>query len=273
MNYEQLASDIAAWMRDYAERAGLQGYTLGVSGGIDSAVVAALAARAVGPEHVLGVVMPCHSQAEDIDLAAALIATLGISSETVDLTATYDTLVAALPGGSPMAGTSMARARMAHANIKPRLRMTTLYFLAQTRALLVAGTGNKPEMMVGYFTKYGDGGVDIEPLGQLYKHEVRELAKVLGVPAPIITRPPSAGLWPGQTDEGELGITYDTLDAILDALERGSPPPAPETQVAQVQRMITTSAHKRAMPPSYPVDRTRLEGASTEADSRKNAQE
>ncbi len=103
-------------------------------------------------------------------------------------------------------------------------------------------------MMVGYFTKYGDGGVDLEPLGELYKHEVRGLARALGVPEPLVTRPPTAGLWPGQTDEGELGITYDELDAILLAMARGEPSPAsPETTSDAADG--TSSAHKRAAPP------------------------
>ena len=110
-------------------------------------------------------------------------------------------------------------------------------------------------MMVGYFTKYGDGGVDIEPLGELYKREVRALARVLGVPEPVITRPPTAGLWPGQTDEGELGITYDELDAILAAMAVGCEPDAPAATVVRVQRMVAASAHKRVLPPIFPVKR------------------
>jgi NAD+ synthase len=144
---------------------------------------------------------------------------------------------------------------MALANLKPRLRMTALYYLAQSHNYLVAGTGNLSEIMVGYFTKYGDGGVDFEPLGELYKHEVRALARALGLPESIITRPPTAGLWPGQTDEAELGITYDELDAILAALARGYDSGAPEETVARVWRMVEASAHKRATPPTFPVDR------------------
>ena len=138
--------------------------------------------------------------------------------------------------------------------------MTTLYYIAQSRACLVAGTGNRSEMMVGYFTKHGDGGVDLEPLGELYKREVRALARVLDVPEPIITRPPTAGLWPGQTDEGELGITYDELDAILAALDTGIAMSSPASTVARVQRMIAASAHKRAVPPAFAVDRSQGSG-------------
>ena len=144
---------------------------------------------------------------------------------------------------------------MARANLKPRLRMSTVYYLANSSNYLVAGTGNKPEMQVGYFTKYGDGGVDLEPLGELYKHEVRALASVLGVPQPIIDRAPSPGLWPGQTDEGEMGITYAEIDAILAAWETGEAPNLPADRIAKVEGMVARSEHKRAMPPSFLVKR------------------
>ena len=245
MDFTKLTASIATWMREYAAQAGAEGFVVGLSGGIDSAVTAALAVRAMGVEHVLGVLLPCHSQPEDAAFARMVAESLELRPQTVELSATYDALIAALPAGSDMA----------RANVKPRLRMTTLYYLAQSHNDLVAGTSNQPETMVGYFTKYGDGGVDIEPLGELYKHEVRALARVLDVPEPVIARPPTAGLWPGQTDEGELGITYDDLDAILAALAAGREPDAPAATVARVQRMVAASAHKRAMPPSFPVTR------------------
>lgn len=245
MDFAALAEAIAGWMRDYAAQAGAEGYVLGLSGGIDSAVTAALATRAVGVEHVLDVWLPCHSQAEDEAYSRMTAEALGLELVTVDLDATFDAFMASVPEG-----TAMARA-----NVKPRLRMTAWYYLAQSHNYLVAGTGNRPEMLVGYFTKYGDGGVDIEPLGELYKHEVRALGRVLGVPEPVIARAPTAGLWPGQTDEGELGITYAELDAILAALAEGRTPDAPETTVTRVRRMIAASAHKRALPPAFHVQR------------------
>ncbi|MFN2283608.1 MAG: NAD+ synthase [Anaerolineae bacterium] len=246
MDFADLADAIAAWMREYAARAGAKGFVVGLSGGVDSATTAALATRAVGGEHVLAVWLPCHSQAEDEAYSRMTAQALGLDLITVDLCDVYDAFTASLPDGSDIA----------RANIKPRLRMTAAYYLAQSNNYLVAGTGNRPELLVGYFTKYGDGGVDIEPLGELYKHEVRALARVLGVPEPVITRAPTAGLWPGQTDEGELGITYAALDAILAALAEGRTPDAPEAVVARVQRMVAASAHKRAVPPSFHVKRT-----------------
>jgi NAD+ synthase len=246
MDYTALADAVAAWMRDYAARAGAKGFVVGLSGGVDSAATAALATRAVGAEHVLAVWLPCHSQAKDEAYSRMTAQALGLDLITVDLCDVFDAFMASLPDGTDMA----------RANIKPRLRMIAWYYLAQSNNYLVAGTGNRPEMLVGYFTKYGDGGVDIEPLGELYKHEVRALARVLGVPEPVITRAPTAGLWPGQTDEGELGITYAELDAILAALAEGRTPDAPEATVARVQRMIAASAHKRAVPPAFHVERT-----------------
>ena len=176
---------------------------------------------------------------------AHLVATaFGLKIVTVDLGPVYDSLIAALPTGT---------SGLALANIKPRLRMTTVYALAQSHGYLVAGTGNKSELAIGYFTKYGDGGVDVEPLGELYKWQVRQLALHLGVPQPVVDRPPTAGLWAGQTDESEIGITYDDLDAMLAAIESGETQDVPGDLLAKVQRMIAASDHKRAMPPSCPV--------------------
>jgi NAD+ synthase len=242
MDYATLAHEIAAWMQGKLGEAGARGYVVGLSGGIDSATTAALAVRAARDE-VLAVWMPCHSVPDDEHCARMVAHALGLELTTVDLCAPYDALLAALPSGTDMA----------RANLKPRLRMSTLYYLAQSHNYLVAGTGNKPELMVGYFTKYGDGGVDVEPLGQLYKHEVRALAAVLDVPQPIIDRAPSPGLWPGQTDEGEMGITYAEIDAVLAAWDRGRTPNVPASSVAKVEGMIARSAHKRALPPSFPV--------------------
>jgi NAD+ synthase len=238
-----LVDRISSWLKEYAAGAGLAGYVVGLSGGIDSACTAALCQRAVGTQ-VLGVLMPCHSGPEDAEMARLVAETFGLQTVAVDLGPAYDALLAALPPEV---------SDMARANLKPRLRMSTLYALAQTHGYLVAGTGNKSELLVGYFTKYGDGGVDVEPLGDLYKWQVRALARELGVPQPIIDRPPSAGLWAGQTDEGEMGITYDELDAALAAIETGQTAALDPALLARVEGMMGDSAHKRATPPSCPV--------------------
>jgi NAD+ synthase len=236
----QIADKIASWLREYAAQAGARGYVVGLSGGIDSASTAALCQRAVG-EQVLGVLMPCHSTPEDGKMAHLVAEAFGLKTVSVDLGPAYDALLAALPPGI---------SDMGKANVKPRLRMTALYALAQTYGYLVAGTGNKSELEIGYFTKYGDGGVDVEPLGDLYKWQVRQLARELGVPQPVIERPPSAGLWAGQTDEGEMGIIYDDLDATLAAIQAGQTGGVDPKLLDRVQRLIATSAHKRAVPPA-----------------------
>lgn len=237
------ADTIASWLQDYAARAGARGYVIGLSGGIDSACTAVLCQRAMG-DQVLGVLLPCNSNPKDAELAHLLAGSFGIQTVEVPLEPAYEALLDALPPGT----SSLARA-----NIKPRLRMSALYALAQTRGYLVAGTGNRSELEVGYFTKYGDGGVDVEPLAELYKVEVRQLARELGIPQPIIDRPPTAGLWEGQTDEEEMGISYEELDATLAAIEAGESEDLDPALVEKVQGMMATSAHKRAMPPACPL--------------------
>jgi NAD+ synthase len=241
MNAHPLVSGIVAWLREYSARAGARGYVVGLSGGVDSACVAALCQRAVG-DGVLALWLPCHSSAEDARMSELVARAFGLRCESVDLGPAYDALAAALPAGV----TDMARA-----NLKPRLRMAAWYAVAQTHGYLVAGGGNKTEIRVGYFTKYGDAGVDVLPLGDLYKCQVRELARELGVPQPVIDRAPTAGLWAGQTDEGEMGISYAQLDAVLMAMDAGSAEAIEPALLDKVQRMVACTDHKRALPPAF----------------------
>ncbi|MCU0241594.1 MAG: NAD+ synthase [Vicinamibacteria bacterium] len=238
---ERLIEEIVAWLRARKDEAGAKGFVLGLSGGVDSAVVAALCVRAVGKESVSVAWLPCHSLSEDYDFARMTAEALGLQMTTIDLAPAFDAMTAALPPGSDLA----------RANIKPRLRMIALYHMAQSRNALVAGTGNKTETLVGYFTKFGDGGVDIKPIGDLYKREVWELARALDLPKPVIERPPTAGLWPGQTDEGEMGVSYAELDTILAALEAGQKPQASAEIIARIERMRAVSDHKRALAPTF----------------------
>ncbi len=237
-----ISDQISTWLRERLTAASAEGFVAGLSGGVDSATSAALAVRAVGPERVLAALMPCHSQPEDAALGQLVADTFSMPTVTVDLGGAYDALMVALPpSGHPLAS----------ANVKPRLRMVTLYYLAQSRNYLVLGSGNRTEIEVGYYTKHGDGGVDLLPLGSLYKTQVWELARELGVPQQVIERPPSAGLWPGQTDEGEMGITYRELDRVLAAIEAGAPSGIEPAMLEKVRGMIARSAHKRTMPPIF----------------------
>ncbi|RLJ05781.1 MAG: NAD(+) synthetase [Candidatus Aenigmatarchaeota archaeon] len=236
MNTEEIAN----WIKNKVEEANAKGAVIGMSGGVDSSLAAVLCKKALG-DNLLGILMPCHSNPSDLEHAKIVAEKFGIPTQTVDLTEIYDKLLKTLPDGN----------QIAKANLKPRLRMLALYYFANKLGYLVAGTGNKTEIMVGYFTKYGDGGVDIEPIGGLYKTQVRELAKELGIPEEIITKPPSAGLWEGQTDEGEMGITYEELDKILQALEKGDTEGLDPEKVEKVKQMIQKSEHKRK-PPEAP---------------------
>jgi len=216
-----------------------------LSGGLDSSVVGVLCKRAF-PDGSLGVIMPCYSSKIDIEHAQTVARKFQISTETITLEGTFDSLLKALPSGEYDPATKI----LAEANMKVRLRMITLYYLANRLNYLVIGTGNRSEIAVGYFTKYGDGGVDILPLGNLVKSQVRELAVHLGIPKEIVEKPPSAGLWAGQTDEGEMGITYEELDRYLTTGEAG------EEIRKKVDAMMERSAHKRstpAIPPLYPL--------------------
>jgi len=238
MNEEQLAEKLVSWIRGKILAAGCKGVVVGMSGGLDSSVLAVLCHRAF-PQSMFGVLMPCYSSQEDIEHAQAVASLFSIPVKTVVLDTVFDTLLKALPGDR----VDPAVSRLAEANLKVRLRMLTLYYFANQLNYMVAGSGNRSELSVGYFTKYGDGGVDILPLGNLVKGQVRELGNFLGIPPEIINKPPSAGLWSGQTDEGELGLSYEELDRYLISDE------ASNELRDRIESMIAASEHKR-LPPS-----------------------
>lgn len=235
-----LAGQISSWIQDQVRKAGAKGIVLGLSGGIDSAVVAALARIACG-DKVLAFIMPCHSDPASAADAIAVAKKIGVKTHTADLTAVYDALINQLPS---MEGIALA-------NVPPRLRMTALYCAAQAYGYLVAGTSNKTETLIGYFTKWGDGASDLRPMGNLYKCQVKQLAIELAIPREIIEKPPTADLWPGQTDENEIGMTYDELDSILQALETGKLGDHPSEHVERVREMIARSEHKRQPIPTF----------------------
>lgn len=240
MDSASIAAGICRWVQIQLEEAGANGVVFGLSGGIDSAVVACLAKRACG-ERTLGLILPCYSQKRDIEDAYRIARRLDLAVKEIDLGGIYDSLIATLPSDGALA----------QANIKPRLRMITLYYFANLNDYLVVGTGNKSEIMVGYFTKYGDGGVDLLPIGDLLKSEVREMARYLDIPEDIITKPPSAGLWKDQTDEAEMGISYEELDRTILNLDLGKDPSSFSYKGERVNAMIGKSAHKRSAIPIF----------------------
>jgi len=205
-----IENKIINWIRGQVKNAGAKGVVIGLSGGIDSSLAAVLCKKAVG-NNMMGLIMPCHSPAEDVAYALLISDRFDIKVNKINLTSIYDWLIDLCFQGD----------KISLANVKPRLRMTVLYYYANNMNYLVCGTGNKSEIMTGYFTKYGDGGADILPLGNFYKTQVRRLAKSMKIPQRIIDKPPSAGLWDGQTDEGEMGISYKDLDELLLKYEKG----------------------------------------------------
>ncbi len=238
MDAERLAKKLSDWIKDKVLGAGCQGAVLGMSGGVDSSVVAVLCVKAF-PKNTLGLIMPCHSSEKDKEHAETVAKKFSIPTRTIVLDDIYDAYLKILPDFKPEASLK----QLAQANLKARLRMITLYYTANQLKYLVVGSGNRSELTVGYFTKHGDSGVDILPLGNLVKKEVRELAQFLKIPQEIITKAPSAGLWAGQTDEGEMGFTYEALDNYILTGK------APEELKKRIEGMRTASAHKCATPP------------------------
>ncbi len=237
MSTEQLAERLVSWIREKVLTSGCQGVVVGMSGGLDSSVSAVLCHRAF-PRSMFGVLMPCYSSQEDEEYAQAVASQFSIPTKKVVLDTVFDTLLKVLPRNK----VDSAINRVAEGNLKSRLRMLTLYYFANKLNYMVVGSGNRDELAVGYFTKYGDGGVDILPLGNLVKRQVKELARYLGIPPSIINKPPSAGLWPGQTSEGELGLSFDELDRYLITGE------ASNELRDTIESRIAANKHKRLPP-------------------------
>lgn len=248
-----LADSISGWLRERVHAAQAQGLVFGLSGGIDSAVVARLSQLAM-PDRCVGVIMPCHSNPQDEADARLVADHFKIPVLHVPLEEPFDALTSgvdrafeAVTSLRPHA-TDDLKARVPRANVKPRLRMATLYFVANRLNYLVAGTGNRSEISIGYYTKYGDGGVDLLPIGRLVKREVWDLARDLGVPARVIEKAPSAGLWLGQTDEAEMGFSYAELEMFL----ANGASTLPDATNARIRHLIAVSEHKRELPPLPP---------------------
>jgi NAD+ synthase len=237
-DYEKIKNNLVSWLQEKVKNAGLKGAVVGLSGGIDSAVTARLAQLAFD-ENLLTLIMPCHSSSSDRQDALKIANKFKMKVVENDLSEVYDHLLDNLKSSGIKGG------ELAEANIKPRLRMTTLYYYAQVKNYLVVGTDNWSELKIGYFTKHGDGGIDLAPLGSLVKHEVKELARVLDIPAEIIDKKPSAGLWDGQTDESEMGFSYEELDQYI-----LSGKAEPEVE-AKIKELASKNSHK-VMPVPIP---------------------
>ncbi len=197
---------LTGFIRSEITRAGFSRAVVNLSGGLDSALSCALAAEALGPENVLALRLPYRTSSPDsLEHAQMVIDQFGVQSETIEITDMVDPLI----NGSP----EMSKTR--RGNIMARMRMIVLYDRSETFKGLPVGTSNKTELLLGYSTLWGDMGSAINPIGDLYKTQVRQLSRAMNIPAPIIDKPPSADLWAGQTDEDELGFTYEQVDRLL----------------------------------------------------------
>ena len=247
INTDLVKDLLARFIHSEITRTGLKRAVLGMSGGIDSALVAYLAVAALGAENVLGVRMPYKSSSQDsLDHAQLVIDDLKMPTLTIPITEMADGLIDKFPEMS----------NMRKGNIMARSRMVTLYDQSEAFKGLVMGTGNKTEILLGYSTLYGDSAHAINPIGDLYKNQVRQLSRAVGVPAAIIDKAPSADLWAGQTDEQELGFTYEQADRLLfllvdqrynpdECIEAGFDPKFVETVINRIRR----NHFKRVMPP------------------------
>ncbi|MEM3696079.1 MAG: NAD+ synthase [Candidatus Bathyarchaeia archaeon] len=214
LDFKEVETKIKRFIKDYVEKSNAKGVVLGLSGGIDSSTVAALSALAIGGEKVLGLMLPEKEtyNEKDIEHAKLVAKKFGFKTKIVDITTTLEAFYRSIPNFDP-------NDKVCKGNIKARTRMIYIYYFANRNNMLVCGSSDKSETMMGYFTKWGDVAADISPIMDLYKTQVRKLAKHIGIPEEILAKPPSPALWPGQLAETELGIKYDTLDLILYGLE------------------------------------------------------
>lgn len=250
INCKKIEYKIKNFIAENIEKSGLRGSVVAVSGGIDSAVTLDLTVKALGADIVTAVTMPERDVTPKRDIMDVMqhCERLGVTCSTVDITPILHVMRDTLPNFD-------VTDRITSGNIKPRVRMTAAYYFANKQRRMVVGTSNKTELLVGFFTKYGDGGVDLMPLADLYKTQLRQLARHLKIPKNIIEKPPSPSFYPGHTDEGELGIDYTTLDLILYSWENGSDTStiARDLDISQdlvesVMMRVNANEHKRRLP-------------------------
>ena len=250
---------ITEFIADTAEDAGAEGGVLGLSGGIDSTLTAYLTVDALGTDGLHGLVMPSEVNSNDNMSDAERVAEdLGIEYDVIAIEPIVDAFLDSFPEPVDDNEIESDPLRTAVGNVRVRTRAVLGYFVANHENRIVLGTGNRSEALAGYYTKYGDGAVDCLPIGNLYKQQVRQLASHMGVPDDLVTKTPTAGMWVGQTDEEEMGMAYDTLDAVL-ALHVDGPLSKTATAreldidpelIDNVETLVARSAHKREMPPA-----------------------
>lgn len=241
---EQKIQKTVEWLREQVKVSHTNGLVVGISGGIDSAVVGCLIQRAF-PKNSLGVIIPIKSSPSDLEDARELVRTSSLKSIEIDLSQVRVDILDQVEEKMEGLWKEEYR-RISDANMRARLRMTCLYTVANNLGYLVVGTDNAAELYTGYFTKHGDGGVDILPLAHLTKAEVYEWAKYLRVPRSILDKAPSADLWEGQTDENEMGTTYACIDAHLQGEN------IPQKDLEVIERLHRSSEHKRHTPSQPP---------------------
>lgn len=240
----ETVDSICEFLRETLNNAGASGYLMGISGGVDSALAATLCCKAVGASRVAGIFLPSHvTPSEDTSDVAALAGFLSMKIETVPIGSVIDQY-RTLPG--------FLENPYLLGNLMARTRMTLLYYYANRSSSLVCGTSNRTEYLLGYCTKHGDNAADVQPIIHLLKTEIWELARFLGIPSSIITRAPSAGLWSGQTDEGELGLAYADIDAAIRSLDLNGWIPKNDIEEKVVSRN-RSSRHKQGPVPCLPV--------------------
>jgi len=246
LNFEDVINRLVSFIKEKTEEAKAKGVVIGISGGVDSATVAYLATKALGKERVLGLILPYYIN-QDVDDALLVCKELGIEHKLINIKEIVDQFEKSI---------GFELDRVSKGNLMSRTRMVILYAYANSKNYLVLGTSNKSEFLTGYFTKWGDAASDYAPLINLYKTEVWEIAKRIGVPERIITKKPSAGLWEGQSDEDDLGISYKLLDEILYRLvdlkmeknKIAEELNVPMEKVEYVEYLIKKSEHKRRLP-------------------------
>jgi NAD+ synthase len=239
LNWPEVETKIRRFIKDYVEKSGAKGIVLGLSGGIDSSTTAAFSALAIDGNKVFGLLLPEQEtyNAQDVEHAKLVAEKFGLQTQMIDITPTLKTFYNTIP-------IFETADKLCKGNIKARTRMIYIYYYANRLNLLVCGSSDKSEAMMGYFTKWGDVAADISPIVDLFKMQVRKLAQHIGLPKEIVTKPASPMLWPGQLAEEELGIKYETLDLILYGLEHFMKPEEIAKQLGLNKELVDKIKHR-----------------------------